>query len=120
MAPASSPNEPPAETPDESSPVPSEETVPSVVAPSQSVPGPPRPPPQREKKDDILMKLIVAVASTAVLTFVLVALMFLCCFKRNGNNAVGSRDGPRDEGPLLRLSTGMILLAFCLKGFMFW
>lgn len=55
------------------------------------------------------MKLIIAVASTAVLTFVLVALMFLCCFRRNRNNDVGPRDGPRDEGPLLRLSTGMML-----------
>ncbi|KAG7547506.1 Formin FH2 domain [Arabidopsis suecica] len=102
VAPASAPNEPPAETPDESSPSPSEEKP--SIAPSQSVPGPP--PPPREKKDDVLMKLIIAVASTAVLTFVLVALMFLCCFRRNRNNAVGPRDGPRDEGPLLRLSTG--------------
>ncbi|EOA18789.1 hypothetical protein CARUB_v10007403mg [Capsella rubella] len=106
-APASAPtpNQPsasPAETPYEDlSPGPSEEE-PSVVAPSQSVPGPP--PLPREKKDDILMKLIIAVASTAVLTFVLVALMFLCCFRRNSNNAVGH--GPRDEGPLLHLSTG--------------
>ncbi|KAL1220624.1 Formin-like protein 5 [Cardamine amara subsp. amara] len=102
VAPASSPNEPPAETPVKSKPGPSKRKP--SVAPSQSVPGPP-PPPHGEKKNDFLMKLIIAVASTAVLTFVLVALMFLCCFKRNRNNAVGDpRYGPRDEGPLLRLS----------------
>ncbi|XP_010449960.1 PREDICTED: formin-like protein 3 [Camelina sativa] len=103
-APASAPtpNKPsdsPADTQDDDfSPGPSEEKP--SVAPSRSVPGPP--PPPKEKKDDILMKLIIAVASTALLTFALVALMFLCCFRCNRKNA----NGPRDEGPLLRLSTG--------------
>lgn len=116
LAPSSSPSQPsysPAETPDGSKSGPSKRK-PSVVAPSQSVPGPPPPPPpptRPAKKNDILMELIIAVASTAVLTFVLVALLFLCCFRRNRSNAVGSRDGPRDEGPLLHLvdlSAGMV------------
>ncbi|CAH2079077.1 unnamed protein product [Thlaspi arvense] len=105
LAPASSPSQPPyspAEAPDEPSPAPPPKRKPSV-APSQSVPGPPPPPPAK-KSDHMLMKLIIAVASTAVITFVLVALLFLCCFKRNRNNAVGPADGPRDEGPLLHLS----------------
>ncbi|RID79254.1 hypothetical protein BRARA_A02008 [Brassica rapa] len=108
VAPSSSPSQPPsyspAEAPDESSfGGPTKKRAKSIVAPSQSVPGPPPPPPER--KNDILMDLIIAVASTAVLTFFLVALLFLCCFRRNNcKNAVGPRNGPRDEGPLLHLS----------------
>ncbi|KAF8046683.1 hypothetical protein N665_3522s0002, partial [Sinapis alba] len=101
-APSSSPSQPPsyppAEAPQESKSGPTKKRTKSVIAPSQSVPGPPPPP---EKKKNILMDLIIAVASTAVLTFFLVALLFLCCFKRN---AVGPRNGRRDEGPLLHLS----------------
>ncbi|XP_048600289.1 formin-like protein 3 [Brassica napus] len=109
VAPSSSPSQPPsyspAEAPDESNfGGPTKKRAKSIVAPSQSVPGPPPPPPP-EKKNDILMDLIIAVASTAVLTFFLVALLFLCCFRRNNRkNAVGPRNGPRDEGPLLHLS----------------
>ncbi|XP_013589253.1 PREDICTED: formin-like protein 3 [Brassica oleracea var. oleracea] len=104
-APSSAPSYSPAEAPDESSfGGPTKKRAKSIVAPSQSVPGPPPPPPP-EKKNDILMDLIIAVASTAVLTFFLVALLFLCCFRRNNRkNAVGPRNGPRDEGPLLHLS----------------
>lgn len=94
----------PAEAPDESNSGPTKKRAKSVVAPSRSVPGPPPPPPS-ERKNDILMDLIIAVASTAVLTFFLVALLFLCCFRRNNRNkAVGPRNGPRDEGPLIHLS----------------
>ncbi|KAF3532509.1 hypothetical protein DY000_02039160 [Brassica cretica] len=106
-APSSAPSYSPAEAPDESSfGGPTKKRAKSIVAPSQSVPGPPPPPPPPpEKKNDILMDLIIAVASTAVLTFFLVALLFLCCFRRNNRkNAVGPRNGPRDEGPLLHLS----------------
>ncbi|KAG2248044.1 hypothetical protein Bca52824_087672 [Brassica carinata] len=109
VAPSSSPSQPPsyspAEAPHESNfGGPTKKRAKSIVAPSQSVPGPPPPPPP-EKKNDILMDLIIAVASTAVLTFFLVALLFLCCFRRNNRkNAVGPRNGPRDEGPLLHLS----------------
>ncbi|KAG2239186.1 hypothetical protein Bca52824_090046 [Brassica carinata] len=108
VSPSSSPSQPPsyppAEAPDESNSGPTKKRAKSVVAPSRSVPGPPPPPPS-EKKNDILMDLIIAVASTAVLTFFLVALLFLCCFRRNNRNkAVGPRNGPRDEGPLLHLS----------------
>ncbi|CAA7017300.1 unnamed protein product [Microthlaspi erraticum] len=99
LAPASSPS-PSAKTPAGSKPAPT--PTKRKPTPSRSVPGPP--PPRAAKKDDILMKLIIAVASTAVLTFFLVALLFLCCFRRNRRNAVGPRDGPRDEGPLLHLS----------------
>ncbi|KAG2325106.1 hypothetical protein Bca4012_039595 [Brassica carinata] len=96
-APSSSPSQPsshsPVESPDESdsSPV---KRKPSVVAPSQS------PPPPQAKKYDILKELIIAVASTAVLTFFLVALLFLCCFRCNRD----PRDGPRDDGQFLHLA----------------
>ncbi|KAJ4912313.1 formin 3 [Raphanus sativus] len=109
VAPSSSPSQPPsyspAEAPDEPNSGTTKKRAKNIVAPSQSVPGPPPPPPPPEKKNNILMDLIIAVASTAVLTFFLVALLFLCCFRRsNRKNAVGPRNGPRDEGPLLHLS----------------
>ncbi|CAH8316643.1 unnamed protein product [Eruca vesicaria subsp. sativa] len=108
LAPSSSSSQPssysPAEAPDESRPGSSKKRAKGIVAPSQSVSGH-HPPPPPEKKNNILMDLIIAVASTAVLTFFLVALLFLCCFRRNNRkNAVGPRNGPRDEGPLLHLS----------------
>lgn len=91
-APSTSSSHSPVESPDESNSAPVKRK-PSVVAPSQS-------PPPQAKKYDILIELIIAVASTAVLTFVLVALLFLCCFRRNR----GPRDGPRDEGQFLHLA----------------
>ncbi|CAN8324545.1 unnamed protein product [Cochlearia groenlandica] len=102
LAPSSSQSQPlysPVEPPDEPKPPPRKKKP--SVAPSQSVPGGSS---SSAKKDDILMKLVIAVASTAALTFVLVALMFWCCFRRKRSNAVGPRDGPRDEGPLLHLT----------------
>ncbi|KFK24099.1 hypothetical protein AALP_AAs65529U000400 [Arabis alpina] len=103
IAPSSSPSQrsdSPVESPVKSKPGPSKKK-PSVIAPSRSVPGPP--PPTETKKINILKELIIAVVSTAALTLFLVALLFLCCFRRNRGNAVGSRNGPRDEGPLLHL-----------------
>ncbi|KAH0873392.1 hypothetical protein HID58_070754 [Brassica napus] len=92
-APSTSPSQPSSHSPpDESNSAPVKRK-PSVVAPSPSVVLSPA------KKYDILMELIIAVASTAVLTFFLVALLFLCCFRRNR----GPRDGPRDEGQFLHL-----------------
>ncbi|XP_009144719.1 formin-like protein 3 [Brassica rapa] len=92
-APSTSPSQPSSHSPpDESNSAPVKRK-PSVVAPSPSVVLSPA------KKYDILMQLIIAVASTAVLTFFLVTLLFLCCFRRNRS----PRDGPRDEGQFLHL-----------------
>ncbi|CDY08280.1 BnaA05g13390D [Brassica napus] len=92
-APSTSPSQPSSHSPpDESNSAPVKRK-PSVVAPSPSVVLSPA------KKYDILMQLIIAVASTAVLTFFLVTLLFLCCFRRSRS----PRDGPRDEGQFLHL-----------------
>ncbi|CAH8358434.1 unnamed protein product [Eruca vesicaria subsp. sativa] len=96
-APSSSPSQPsshsPVESPDESNSAPVKRK-PSAAPPSQSVPG---------KKYNILKELIIAVASTAVLTFFLVALLFLCCFRPNRGDTAGPRNGARDEGQFLHL-----------------
>ncbi|XP_010524483.1 PREDICTED: formin-like protein 3 [Tarenaya hassleriana] len=101
LAPASSQSRPPSyspsQAPDESTSG-SIRTSSPVYPPTQPVPGP-----FPKEWNATVMELIIAVVTTSAVTFILAALLFLYCLRRSGGNAVGPREGQRDEKPLLHL-----------------
>lgn len=109
-----------------SNPSPNSESSPSPAPPAahkNTSPGPqptaqkPSPPdtvivtrqPEKNHDDGRPREIIIAIVSTAVTTFALVAVLFLCCLKKRSNK-IGPGDGQKDDRPLLNsLSAGMSL-----------